>query len=255
LTHRNDEYVKFDYSRALDRQPSALISTEGERVAASSAAWGWLGTGTHLIISQLDLARPVTTEAIEKTKDRLLADNAISPAIADRIDTSSIVKFFESELGKMTFAPENTVLREWPFTFALPASEWQDFHTHDKMGGSLKRSLGMAPTDSLHAPRFTSDGSLIPVTSCEGKNGDGDARLRDTIIVQGIIDMLIRTPQGLVIIDFKTDNITPGQVRERAELYRQQLNLYSRAASAILKDKLLSKWLYFLTPATEFEIK
>jgi len=33
------------------------------------------------------------------------------------------------------------------------------------------------------------------------------------------------------------------------------LDLYSRAASAILKDKLLGKWLYFLTPATEFEFK
>lgn len=79
--------------------------------------------------------------------------------------------------------------------------------------------------------------------------------MRDTIIVQGIIDMLIRTPQGLVIIDFKTDNVTPGQVSERAEFYRPQLDLYSRAASAILKDKLLAKWLYFLTPSCAFEIK
>jgi ATP-dependent helicase/nuclease subunit A len=67
--------------------------------------------------------------------------------------------------------------------------------------------------------------------------------------------MLIRTPQGLVIIDFKTDNVTPGQVRERAEFYRHQLDLYSRAASAILKTKTIAKWLYFLTPAAEFEIK
>jgi ATP-dependent helicase/nuclease subunit A len=113
----------------------------------------------------------------------------------------------------MAFEPENTVLREWPFTFALPASQFDN---------------------SLHASHFTSD---------------------ENIIVQGIIDMLVRTPQGLVIIDFKTDNVTPGQVHERAELYRSQLDLYSRAASAILKDKLLSKWLYFLTPAAEFEIK
>jgi len=67
--------------------------------------------------------------------------------------------------------------------------------------------------------------------------------------------MLIRTPQGLVVIDFKTDNITAKQVPERAELYRQQLELYSRAASAILKAKPAAKWLYFLTPGHEFEIK
>ena len=67
--------------------------------------------------------------------------------------------------------------------------------------------------------------------------------------------MLIRTPRGLLVIDFKTDRINVGEVSQRAEFYRQQLELYGRAASAILKEKLISKWLYFLTPATVFEIK
>jgi len=211
LTHRNDEYIKFDYSRALDRQPSALISAEAALTEAIEPRL--LGTATHLIISQLDLVGPVTEEAIEKTKDKLLADNAITASVIERIDIGSIMTFFESELGKMAFEPENTVLREWPFTFALPAYEFDN---------------------SLHNSHFTSD---------------------ENIIVQGIIDMLIRTPKGLVIIDFKTDNITPGQVRERAEVYRRQLDLYSRAASAILKSESIAKWLYFLTPACAFELK
>jgi len=79
--------------------------------------------------------------------------------------------------------------------------------------------------------------------------------------MQGIIDMLVRTPQGLVIIDFKTDKVTAGEVRERTELYRRQLDLYSQAASAILgrrraslKSESIAKWLYFLTPACAIEI-
>ena len=67
--------------------------------------------------------------------------------------------------------------------------------------------------------------------------------------------MLVRTPKGVVVIDFKTDDVTPTEVAGRAELYRQQLELYSRAASAILKSKLIAKWLYFLTLSTEFELK
>jgi len=216
LTHRNDEYIKFDYSSALVRQPAALLAAEGGRVASSSAAWGWLGTATHLIISQLDLAGPITQESIEKTKGKLLAGNAISPAVAGSIDTDSIVRFFESELGKMAFAPENTVLREWPFTFALPLSEFS-LTSHEYRASSIEH--------------------------------------QDTIIIQGIIDMLVRTPQGLVIIDFKTDKVAAGGVRERAELYRRQLELYSRAASSILKSESIAKWLYFLTPSTEFEVK
>jgi ATP-dependent exoDNAse (exonuclease V) beta subunit len=90
----------------------------------------------------------------------------------------------------------------------------------------------------------------------------------ETIVVQGIIDMLIQTPQGLVVIDFKTDDISAGEAPRRAELYRPQLTLYARAASAILKSELvrqahhpeqsrgtIAKWLYFLTPGCAINIK
>jgi len=87
--------------------------------------------------------------------------------------------------------------------------------------------------DSSHEPRATSD---------------------EVIIVQGIIDMLISTPNGLAVIDFKTDNITAEEVTQQAGLYRRQLELYGRAASEILKTKLLSKWLYFLMPGCEFKV-
>jgi ATP-dependent helicase/nuclease subunit A len=66
--------------------------------------------------------------------------------------------------------------------------------------------------------------------------------------------MLVRTPQGLVIIDFKTDRVTARQVDERTELYRQQLEYYRRAASAILKSESVAKWLYFLTPRIAKEV-
>jgi ATP-dependent helicase/nuclease subunit A len=221
LTHRSDEYIKFDYTRALDRQPVALMAAEDPRVAASSEsrksgrAWGWLGTATHLVISQLDLVGSVTEESIEKTKDKLLTDNAITTCVVDQIDIESIVTFFQSELGRMALDNENKVCREWPFTFALPASF---------------------------------------VTSAKSVKSVVKKREDETVIVQGIIDMLIRTPQGLVIIDFKTDKVTAGEVHERAKLYRRQLDLYSRAASAIFKSESIAKWLYFLTPDCAIEV-
>ncbi len=68
----------------------------------------------------------------------------------------------------------------------------------------------------------------------------------EKMIVQGIIDMLIKTPKGLVIIDFKTDRIPPAQLEERVAIYQTQLQLYANAAEAILKSTLESAWLYFL---------
>jgi ATP-dependent helicase/nuclease subunit A len=60
--------------------------------------------------------------------------------------------------------------------------------------------------------------------------------------------MLLQTPAGLVVVDFKTDRIRAEQVDQRAQLYAKQIDLYGRAAEAILKSKLTSKWLYFLGP-------
>jgi ATP-dependent helicase/nuclease subunit A len=136
-----------------------------------------------------------------------MADGEITPTIAGRIDAESILTFFETEQGGLIYDPANKVWREWPFTFALPASEWENSSVAE-----------------------------------------------DTIVVQGIIDLLIRTAQGLVVIDFKTDNIAEAQAEERAGLYRRQLELYSRAACAILKDKPAGQWLYFLTPRVFIEV-
>jgi len=107
----------------------------------------------------------------------------------------------------LVLSSSNSIRREWPFTFSLPASEWK-----------------------------------------------GISLTRDTIIVQGIIDLLIRTPRGLVIVDFKTDKVTEDQAAERAEFYRQQLVLYGKAASAILRLETFSRWLYFLTPRCSVEV-
>jgi ATP-dependent exoDNAse (exonuclease V) beta subunit len=62
-------------------------------------------------------------------------------------------------------------------------------------------------------------------------------------------------PAGLVIIDFKTDRIGAGQVEQRTQFYAKQINLYGRAAEAIMKLKLKDKWLYFLGPGCASRVK
>jgi len=62
---------------------------------------------------------------------------------------------------------------------------------------------------------------------------------------------LIQTQKGIVIIDFKTDNVSADNIAARAELYRKQLDLYAQAAEAVIAKKVLAKWLYFLGPGTK----
>jgi len=121
ITHRNDEYLKIDYSRALERKPKTVLSADLAGVVEGRL----IGTATHLVISRLDWVRPVNKEAIEKVIDKLLADGAITEAVAEHIDTDSIITFSQSELGRLALDAENSVWREWAFTLAMPASEWK----------------------------------------------------------------------------------------------------------------------------------
>ncbi|MCK4752205.1 MAG: helicase-exonuclease AddAB subunit AddA [Planctomycetes bacterium] len=195
LTHRNDEYVKIDYSKSLEPKADSAGKIDGKLI----------GAATHLVIAKLDLSKPVTETAVEETIEKLVLTGAIQDSVTGHINKKSIVTFFESELGKTALDCLPEVWREWPFSFA------------------------MTPTKS----KFAND---------------------ETVIVQGIIDMLVRTPKGLLLIDFKTDYLSAGQVHKRAESYRQQLDYYSRAAEAILKTKVVGKYLYFLIPASAVEV-
>ena len=218
LTHHNDEFAWRDYSRALGRQPIALAGPEPDTFPSGYGRL--IGTATHHVIASLDLERPVTRETVERTKAHLVTEGAMAASIAENIDTGAILTFFESDLGRAVRSDANTVYREWPFTFARPALELSDW-------------LSVSRPQALAMEQPPSD---------------------ERVVVQGIIDVLVRTPEGLIVIDFKTDRIAETELDRRVEAYRGQLELYARAAQGILERPVVAKWLYFLTPARAVEV-
>ena len=121
-----------------------------------------IGSATHLVIQNVDLKNVVNESTICRAISDLFKKGYITKQAAGKIDISSILKFFDSDLGKLLRDSKNTVMREWPFTYALPAVD------------------------------------LYPdLKNCRDEK----------IIIQGIIDMVVKTPGGIVIIDFKTDRI------------------------------------------------
>ncbi len=218
LTHHDDEFARLDYSRALDRQPLSLIASDASGTIPGAARQ--IGTATHLVISNIDLSHSVTRQSIGKTLDELVSEEAIVSDVAEKIDIDAIAAFFESPLGALVLDEDNAVLREWPFTYGLPASELTE-----------------------------SDGVTLQRDDAKSEGAD------EIIVVQGIIDMLVRTPEGLVVIDFKSDRVAGAQIADRAETYRGQLDLYGRAASGILQCPVHQKWLYFLAPRVPLAVE
>lgn len=87
------------------------------------------------------------------------------------------------------------------------------------------------------------------------KRGQEPFNSREEIVVlQGIVDMIIPTDEGLVIVDFKTDRVTEETANHRAAQYTEQLRAYAKAAGEILNQPVTAAWLYFLTPQKAVEV-
>ena len=77
----------------------------------------------------------------------------------------------------------------------------------------------------------------------------------DTILLQGVVDCWFETPQGIAVVDFKTDHVrTEEDVAQHAELYRGQLAAYSLALSRVLEKPVVRKALYFLNAGETVEL-
>lgn len=68
----------------------------------------------------------------------------------------------------------------------------------------------------------------------------------EQVLLQGVIDCLLETEQGMILIDFKTDRIPRYKAMERAQRYRKQLEIYRRAAETVFQKTVSSSALFFL---------
>lgn len=75
----------------------------------------------------------------------------------------------------------------------------------------------------------------------------------ETVLMQGVVDCWFDTPQGLVILDFKSDRVTEATLAERSEEYRPQLEAYAQALGQLLGRPVSRKvlWFFFLSRAVE----
>ncbi len=79
---------------------------------------------------------------------------------------------------------------------------------------------------------------LLPAAEVYGR-GEGE------VLLQGVIDLFFKEPDGFVIVDFKSDRITRAQRAERAGEYAGQLRAYSEALSRITGERVKEALLYF----------
>ena len=74
----------------------------------------------------------------------------------------------------------------------------------------------------------------------------------ETVLVQGVIDCYYETPEGIVILDYKTDKVY-NDIAELKDKYQKQLDLYEKAIGAMTDGKVLKKVIYSFSLDKEIE--
>ena len=76
----------------------------------------------------------------------------------------------------------------------------------------------------------------------------------EELMLQGVVDCAFRTEEGLVVVDFKTDRLAPGEEPQRAEEYRPQLEAYAQALERVMEEKVCRKVLYFFSTGSTINL-
>ena len=110
---------------------------------------------------------------------------------------------------------------------------------------SGKRMADVARNGKLYKEQpfvLSVDASEIYPEDCSGEK----------ILVQGIIDVYFEEPDGLVVLDYKTDKVRTGN--ELKEKYHAQLDYYAQALEQLTEKPVKEKIIYSFTLGEEIEV-
>jgi ATP-dependent helicase/nuclease subunit A len=66
----------------------------------------------------------------------------------------------------------------------------------------------------------------------------------EELLLQGVIDLYFQEGEELVLVDYKTDHVTPANREDLIEKYRVQIVLYKNALEKILGRSVKASYLY-----------
>lgn len=181
-----------------------------------------IGTATHTVLQHLDFTRPCTDDDLADQVNALVTRRLLTTTQAKRLDLGAIEWFITTDLAHQLRAGSKSLRRELDFYLPLDPSE--------------RPAASSLP---LPVPRARAgEGAPLATTTSP----------LDQIMLRGRIDATLITPDGLTLIDYKTDRLAPDQLPARTEFYRPQITLYRRALENITARPVTAVHLVFLHP-------
>lgn len=81
-----------------------------------------------------------------------------------------------------------------------------------------------------------------------------NAPMDEEILMNGTIDLLIKTQNGAIIVDFKSDAVRVGAEMQAAQKYKSQLGIYANAAAKVLEIAVARRVVCFLATGACVEV-
>ncbi|MDQ0174711.1 helicase-exonuclease AddAB subunit AddA [Bacillus chungangensis] len=180
------------------------------------------GTVMHSVMQHISLRDVPTKASIRQLLEEMERKELLTPEQIASIDPNEIIQFFDTDIGKRMLTALK-VHREVPFSLGVPIEALY------------------ANQELLH----DQEENLSPFLGVP-------THIDDKILVQGVIDCVIEDIHGIILLDYKTDNIQErfkGDFRQAQPVlenrYRVQLALYKKALTQIWKKPVFETYLYF----------
>ncbi len=172
------------------------------------------GLAHHIFLQHVRISSSMNLDA---DAEWMVSKGLLSPMQRDALNMTALKKFWDSATGLQlrNLNPER-IQRELPFTIRLGVTELTD--------------LGITPADEH------------PVSN------------DDFIVVQGVADLAAFLPEGIWVLDFKTDRMTDLTLDEKIQTYQPQLQIYAIALQKIYQKPVIRRALYFLESGVEVEL-
>ncbi|MCX8155242.1 MAG: UvrD-helicase domain-containing protein [Verrucomicrobiae bacterium] len=194
--------------------PEGQVLRQTQPPTRHQAAWADQARGMkagavhHLFLERLDLSLPPDREHLQQQAAQMMREGLLNEEEIKQLNWSSLIHFWNSDIGRAIRDQAARVHREIPFTARFTAED-------------LRRT-GISLNDKLDNTEF--------------------------MVVQGIADLVVVLDDELWVLDYKTDHITAEEIADRSAFYALQIQLYGLALGRIFKRRVRHLWLHFLHP-------
>ncbi|WP_265446903.1 helicase-exonuclease AddAB subunit AddA [Acetivibrio straminisolvens] len=241
------EFVKWLDSLEAEGEPSEYAEETARRLSWS-----------YPYIKASNVPAKVSVTELKRRYNEMVSEDAM--AFPEYLPALVKKPMFLEEKNGLSYAEKGTILH---FVMQHLDYDWEDIEAQieemvakdlltpqqaqsvdaDRIRRFLNSPLGKRMLASKSINREVPFNIEIPCHELYRDMEDEDCH-GETLLLQGVVDCYFEEPDGIVLVDYKTDYVAPGNVETIYERYKVQILYYARALEMLTGKKVKEKYIY-----------